>query len=74
MKVIVHLLGFTFTVMNSSFILYTRETVNAFKKYLDSFELRYLSIISVIAGVDLYNLIMSTIRDKGKRYVSVRRI
>jgi len=55
MKVIIHLFGFTFTAINSSFVLYDRKTVNAFKKYLYSIELRDLSIIPAIASVVLYN-------------------
>ena len=51
MKAIAYLLGFTYIVTSSFYILYTRETVSAFKRFLDSYQLRYLSIIPVIVGL-----------------------
>lgn len=51
MKLIAFLLGITYISMSSLFILYTRETVNAFKKFFDSYELRYLAIIPAIVGL-----------------------
>lgn len=51
MKVIVFLLGITYIAMSSMFILYTRETVRAFKRFFDSYELRYLSVIPAVVGL-----------------------
>ena len=51
MKAIAYLLGFTYIVSSSFYILYTRETIAAFKRFLDSYELRYLSIIPAIVGL-----------------------
>jgi hypothetical protein len=51
MKVIVYLLGLTTIAMSSFFILYTRGTVNAFRTFLDSYQLRFLSIIPAIVGL-----------------------
>ena len=51
MKLIAFLLGITYISMSSLFILYTRETVNAFKKFFASYELRYLAIIPAVVGL-----------------------
>ena len=51
MKVIVYLLGFSYIAICSFLILYTRETVNAFKTWFDNCELRYLSIVPAVVGL-----------------------
>lgn len=51
MEAIVFLLGSTYVVMSSLYILYTRETVNAFRNFFDRYELRFLAIIPALVGL-----------------------
>ena len=51
MKVIVYLLGFGCIIISSCLILYTRATVDAFKGLLQTYELKYLSVIPAVFGL-----------------------
>ncbi|HSO20512.1 MAG TPA: hypothetical protein VLT88_13700 [Desulfosarcina sp.] len=51
MKIIAFLLGLVYIVTSSFYILYTRETMRTFKKFIDSYELRYLSVIPAATGL-----------------------
>lgn len=50
-KVIVYFLGFGYIAISSVLILYTRETVEVFKKIIQSYELKYLSVFPAIFGI-----------------------
>lgn len=48
MKMIVYLLGLTCIASSTFLILYTRETVNAFKSLFQKYPLKYLSAIPAV--------------------------
>ena len=51
MKMIVYLLGLTCIASSTFLILYTRETVNAFKSLFQKYPLKYLSAIPAVFGL-----------------------
>jgi len=51
MRPVVYFLGFGYIIMSSVLILYTRETVEVFKKIIQTYELKYLSILPAIFGI-----------------------
>ena len=51
MKIFVYFLGFGYIAISSILILYTRETVDFFKKILQSYQLKYMSILPAIFGI-----------------------
>ena len=50
-KAIVYFLGFGYIAISSVLILYTRETVEFFKNILQSYQLKYISILPAIFGI-----------------------
>jgi hypothetical protein len=51
MKMIVYLLGFGNVVLSVLLILYTRETVDAFKKVFRSFPLKLMALVPAVVGL-----------------------
>ena len=51
MKPLVYFLGFGYIIISSILILYTRDTVDVFKKIVKSYPLKYLSVFPAIFGV-----------------------
>jgi uncharacterized protein YjeT (DUF2065 family) len=51
MEVVVYLLGIIYIATSTSFILYTKESVNFLKSLSMSFKLKYLSVIPVVLGL-----------------------
>jgi hypothetical protein len=51
MRPVVFFLGFGYIIISSILILYTRETVEVFRKILQSYALKYLSIVPAIFGI-----------------------
>ena len=45
------LIGITYIVTSSVYILYTRETIRAYKTFIERYELRYLAILPAAAGL-----------------------
>ena len=50
-KIIVYILGFWYIISGSILILYTKETVDFFKKIIQSYQLKYLSAIPAVYGI-----------------------
>jgi len=51
MKVIVYFLGVVYIAIGSIFILYTREYVDAFKKFIQKIPLKVLSALPAVFGI-----------------------
>jgi hypothetical protein len=49
--VIAYFIGFWYIIISSILILYTKETVEFFKKIIQSYQLKYLSIFPAIFGI-----------------------
>lgn len=51
MKAIVYILGFGHIAISSCWILYTRETVDLLKGWLQTYPLKFLSVIPAVFGL-----------------------
>lgn len=51
MRPVVYCIGFGYIIISSILILYTRETVEIFRKIIQSCTLKYLSIVPALFGI-----------------------
>jgi hypothetical protein len=50
-KAIAYFLGFGYIAISSALILYTRQTTDFFKDIIQSYQLKYLSILPILIGI-----------------------
>ena len=60
MKVIVYFLGVVYIAIGSIFILYTREFVDAFKKFIQKIPLKVLSALPAVFGILFFIAALTT--------------
>jgi len=60
MKVIVYLLGFVYIAIGSISILYTKESIDALKKFIQEIPLKVLSVLPAVFGILFFIAALTT--------------